>query len=405
MNLKLIATVISVFGSEIFSQEVVCLEGFIMDQYCIDRGTLLDNPSLNTLQNPASHTIHCLVDISSCCNSGYELLTTPREGSNKFCRSYQLDDTGNKQTVALARSVGSCSTCDGSGMKESGFRAVVTGTVTVATGSSDLPTLRVLQILDESKSCSMLPDVVEITEPPCITTSGRLQPIMHLHGALMILSWGCLLPAGVITARQYKHRPNAFWFKYHRAMQITGLAIALTGVVIAIFNFTALSSPSTNAFVHGIFGIITMSLGLLQPINAFFRPHLPKEGEKKSFSRKVWSIIHKGSGYIALILAVITIVLGTRLLPEPANQTVFQVVYVAMIVPLICLVLYSRKDKKKIMFSEPDNHKVSEKVDEKVYQEEESEIHVSEEGELETYVPREYPLLNQNDQLLQAKYK
>ena len=49
------------------------------------------------------------------------------------------------------------------------------------------------------------------------------------------------------------------------------------------------------------------------------------------------------------------------------------------------------------MFSEPDNHKVSEKVDEKVYQEAESEIHVSEEGELETYVPTEYPLLNQND--------
>ena len=188
-------------------------------------------------------------------------------------------------------------------------------------------------------------------------------------------------------------------------MQITGLVIALTGVFIAIFNFTALSSPSTNAFVHGIFGITTMSIGLLQPINAFFRPHLPKEGEKKSFSRKVWGIIHKGSGYMALILAVITIVLGTRLLPEPANQTVFQVVYVAMIVPLICLVLYSRKDKKKIMFSEPDNHKVSEKVDEKVYQEAESEIHVSEEGELETYVPTEYPLLNQNDQLLQAKYK
>ena len=86
-------------------------------------------------------------------------------------------------------------------MKESGFRAVITGNATIAMGSSDHPTLWLLQLLDESNNCSMLPDVVKITEPLYITTSGRLQPTMYLHSVLMILSWGCLLPAGVIIAR------------------------------------------------------------------------------------------------------------------------------------------------------------------------------------------------------------
>ena len=44
----------------------VCFEGYVMDSYCIDRGTLLDAPKLQTLQNADKHTIHCLVDVGSC---------------------------------------------------------------------------------------------------------------------------------------------------------------------------------------------------------------------------------------------------------------------------------------------------------------------------------------------------
>lgn len=30
----------------------VCYVGYIMDRYCIDRGVLLDKPTLSTLENP-----------------------------------------------------------------------------------------------------------------------------------------------------------------------------------------------------------------------------------------------------------------------------------------------------------------------------------------------------------------
>ena len=99
----------------------------------------------------------------------------------------------------------------------------------------------------------MLPDVVKIIELPCITTSSRLQPTIHLHGALMIMRWGSLFPAGMIIVRYYKHRPNTFWFTCHRAIHITGLVIILTDVFIAIINFTVLSSPSTDDFFHEMF--------------------------------------------------------------------------------------------------------------------------------------------------------
>ena len=41
-----------------------------------------------------------------------------------------------------------------------------------------------------------------------------------VHAALMILSWGILLPAGVFAARCCRHRPDSCWFKFHRAFQV-----------------------------------------------------------------------------------------------------------------------------------------------------------------------------------------
>ena len=46
--------------------ETVCYTGYVMDMYCIYRGRLLDAPSLETLQNPGRHSVHCLVDVAQC---------------------------------------------------------------------------------------------------------------------------------------------------------------------------------------------------------------------------------------------------------------------------------------------------------------------------------------------------
>jgi len=105
-----------------------------MDQYCIDRGTLLDNPSVRTLEAPERHSVHCLVDVGRCRNSAFWLLGAKAAGSRDHSRLFALDATGHDAIVDLAREVGSrsagCSTCTGQGTLRSGFQATVAGRLT-----------------------------------------------------------------------------------------------------------------------------------------------------------------------------------------------------------------------------------------------------------------------------------
>jgi len=45
-------------NSHSFDYWMDSVEGYIMDYFCIDRGTLLDNPSVRTLEGPGEHSVH-----------------------------------------------------------------------------------------------------------------------------------------------------------------------------------------------------------------------------------------------------------------------------------------------------------------------------------------------------------
>jgi hypothetical protein len=45
---------------------------------------------------------------------------------------------------------------------------------------------------------------------------------VNAHGALMLVSWGLLIPAGAVLARFFKHR-EPLWFHLHRSVQVVGL--------------------------------------------------------------------------------------------------------------------------------------------------------------------------------------
>jgi len=307
--------------------------GYVMDSYCINRGRLLDNPSKDSLSNPDLHTVHCLVDVTLCRDGGYELLADPQGDSKTHCRAYKLDNQGNDLVVALARLIGDCSTCDGEGNQTKGFRATVRGKVR---GTGKRPLLAVSELLPAAVGC---PDgVSDLPELDC--SSGEDQPWIVTHGTFMLVSWGVMLPSGVIIARLLKHKPKGLWFKIHRAMQITGLMIAFTGWVIALTRFDVFSAGSSGnlSYTHGALGCATMTLGILQPINAFFRPHV-HPGEAKSTKRRGWEYLHKGSGYTAVILAVATIGIGVTRPAREEDQMAFQVTYAVVVVFLIALML------------------------------------------------------------------
>lgn len=101
-----------------------------MDSYCIGLGYLLDNPSVVTLEEPDQHSVHCLVDVSVCVDSDFNVLAEPTESGGLYSVAYKLDEAGKETLIQLARQEGiDCSTCTDDGMVTMGFRAELTGVV------------------------------------------------------------------------------------------------------------------------------------------------------------------------------------------------------------------------------------------------------------------------------------
>jgi hypothetical protein len=121
--------------------DAVCAEGIAMDFFCIAMGFLFDNPSIATLEGPTEHSVHCLIEVTECISTPYEiLLPPPSDGSTSglYTRGYRLDDTAKADVMALAKRVGSCGSCDGTGTIQRGLTVVVQGQV-VQEAFSDVP--------------------------------------------------------------------------------------------------------------------------------------------------------------------------------------------------------------------------------------------------------------------------
>lgn len=227
--------------------EQLCVEGFVMDFYCINRKFLLDRESIRTLENPELHSVHCLVDVDLCSGSPYEILLDPLSGETLFARGWRMDDHTKDRIIALARRVGSCSTCDNRQGLIQGFRAALNATVLDLGTSSVPPLISAVDVqqselgnvfcaetnLADSGSSTDTGNFVSRPPPIRITDSGGsdLQKKYYTHASLMLIGWGWLLPSGTIFARLFKHRPDGLWFKMHKVMQTIGLLFAIVGWV------------------------------------------------------------------------------------------------------------------------------------------------------------------------------
>ncbi|KAK3711397.1 hypothetical protein QZH41_013506, partial [Actinostola sp. cb2023] len=128
--------------------------------------------------------------------------------------------------------------------------------------------------------------------------------LIMLHGIFMFIGWGVLLQLGAFIARYFRHK-DPWWFKMHRGLQVSGLLFAIAGFVCAV-----MSVPFDHfKFAHGAIGLDVMIVGLLQPLNGFFRPHRFPDGSR-STKRIIWEWYHKLAGRFALVLALINICLG-----------------------------------------------------------------------------------------------
>jgi len=338
----------------------ICVEGFVMDNYCIGIGFLLDAPEIKTLFQPEEHSLHCLVDPPICRDSGYEVLWETPDAATPYSRAYVLDEAGNQELIAFAQQTGEkgfCTSCTGPpGSQTHGFRATINGEVTDI-GNKDTPASLLVSSIEASDvGCGD-----KIYEPPFLvagsaSTAETYRRSTLIHGSLMLIGWGWLLPSGAVIAKFGRHR-DPLWFNIHKMLQVTGLVCSFAGWILALTQFDVFSFPGTKNYTHAVLGTLVMVMGLLQAVLGILRPHLPKgDGEEKSTLRRVWEIKHKIFGYGALILAVVTIGIGTTLLQRSDEARVFQITYGFGVGCLLILtVMLLLVDKKNLNKTEEEN--------------------------------------------------
>ncbi|XP_076911249.1 cytochrome b561, DM13 and DOMON domain-containing protein At5g54830-like [Bidens hawaiensis] len=138
-----------------------------------------------------------------------------------------------------------------------------------------------------------------------------IRPVLAVHGFMMFLAWGMFLPGGILAARFTKHLPGDIWFKVHVYLQYAGLVITFLGILFAVAELHGFYLGS----LHVKFGFLTILMGCMQPVNAYFRP---KKGgnENPSTKRVVWEYIHTYVGRCSILVGIAALFTGLKHLGE-----------------------------------------------------------------------------------------
>eukprot|EP00850_Spirogloea_muscicola_P018145 SM000163S02313 [mRNA] locus=s163:117559:130545:+ [translate_table: standard] len=123
----------------------------------------------------------------------------------------------------------------------------------------------------------------------------HLQPVFVVHGFMMFIAWGLLLPFGMLAARYIK---KGDWLQIHMYTQYSGMAVMALGLLFAMGELKGFDFKS----LHSRIGLAALLLASWQPCNAYMRPAKPAPGERPSRSRMLWQLTHHYSGRIALLL-------------------------------------------------------------------------------------------------------
>jgi hypothetical protein len=294
----------------------ICTVGYIMDSYCIERGVLLDHTNLLTLEHPGEHSVHCLVDVPKCYESGFEVLQDPDASSKLHCRALRLDATGNKLALSLARQLGDknagCSTCTaGAGTLKKGFRATVIGSVDSKNTNKYPMKINTLAILPPAVGCvnnNFTNSQTVFSTRECLkasTSSNRLY--RTLHGSLMTTVWALLTFVGGIVARYFRGWKH--WIKYHVMLQL--VATFLTWPLIILPYVTKVDRHFTT--VHGQCGFVFAVLASFQGTLGSFT-HGASQHRLGYIGNPVvmWRLrkLHRALGKALLMFSTAQIILG-----------------------------------------------------------------------------------------------
>ncbi|KAL6990664.1 hypothetical protein U1Q18_008783 [Sarracenia purpurea var. burkii] len=130
----------------------------------------------------------------------------------------------------------------------------------------------------------------------------------NIHGILNGISWGIMMPLGVLIARYVKVFESAdpAWFYLHATCQTSAYIIGVAGWATGLQ--LGKDSPGIQYSAHRTIGILLFCLATLQVFALLLRP------KKDHKYRLYWNIYHHSVGYTVIILAIINIFKGFNIL-------------------------------------------------------------------------------------------
>jgi hypothetical protein len=156
---------------------------------------------------------------------------------------------------------------------------------------------------------------------------------LYLHLIMMTFAWGGCLPLGVAVASRTKSVPGAAkgaWFRVHRTLQMIGWAVQLLGFGMAVWYSQVYGSHFRS--IHAVVGIVVVVIATLQPLNAALRPH---PSDTKTVARLVFEIVHKGLGWLAVLLGMANVFIGIALVRSKNYDGI--VLSIASILAAFCI--------------------------------------------------------------------
>lgn len=174
-----------------------------------------------------------------------------------------------------------------------------------------------------------------LTTPLSGAATHVIAPWVYWHARLMVLAWAVLMPLGGLAARYFKVLPsqawpteldNKFWWRSHRTLQWSGLALTTLGAWI-IWQPSPVLAPDHApwARIHGWAGWLLVLLGWSQIFGGLARgskggpSDRQHQGDHYDMSpRRVWfERIHKSLGWACLLLSIPVILAGLVLADAP----------------------------------------------------------------------------------------
>lgn len=135
-----------------------------------------------------------------------------------------------------------------------------------------------------------------------------LRPVLAVHGFMMFVAWGILLPGGILAARYLKHVKGDGWYRIHAYLQYSGISIVFLGVLFAAAELRGFFLSS----IHVKFGVTAIVLACIQPVNACLRPKKASNNESSSIKRIIWEYFHIITGRSAIIVGLVSLITGLK---------------------------------------------------------------------------------------------